>query len=210
MSSSGECNYHVGIVFTLSTRLQKDCQASDFIQSISGRVFASQEADKRERQFGYLNASLVQFGSALDHGITADQLGDGICGSIAEYWEQMFDVETGRWKDEIREEFEIAGSDLLIIDCVELDPILRGQGLGLAAVHRTIDIFGSGCGLVACKPWPLQFTPAFATNRRKLQRLKPPAFNQDEAVRKLRLYWSKAGFWPLGEVGLYVMSLSQR
>lgn len=83
---------------------------------ISGRVFAWQETDKRERQFGCVNASLVQFGSALDHGITADQRGDGISGSIAEYWEQMFDVETGRWTDEIREEFEIAGSDLLIID----------------------------------------------------------------------------------------------
>jgi hypothetical protein len=177
---------------------------------ISGRVFAWQETDQRERQFGCVNASLVQFGSALDHGITADQLGDGISGSIAEYWEQIFDVETGRWTDEIREEFEIAGSDLLIIDYVELDPVLRGHALGLAAVRRTIEIFGSGCGLVACKPWPVQFTPAFASNRRRLQRLQLPALAEHEAVRKLRLYWSKAGFWPLGEAGLFVMSMSQR
>jgi hypothetical protein len=162
------------------------------------------------RQFGRISASLVQYGGALDHGIAAEQLGDGISGSLAEYWEQLFDVDAGRWKDGIREEFEIAGSDLLIIDYVELDPILRGHALGLAVVRRTIEIFGSGCGLVACKPWPLQFTPAFASNRKRLERLQPPTLAQDEAVRKLRLYWSKAGFWPLGETGLFVMGMSQR
>lgn len=161
MSSSDGSNYHARIVFTLRTRLQQDCGASDFIQSIYGRVFAWPVNEERERQFGCVNASLVQFGNALNHGMTPDQLGDGISGSIAEYWEQMFDVETGCWKDEIREELEIAGSDLLIIDYVELDPVLRGHALGLTAVRRTIEIFGSGCGLVACKPWPLQFTPAF-------------------------------------------------
>jgi hypothetical protein len=210
MASSSGTNYHAKLIFTLRTRLQEGCAAGDFIQSISGRVFARQEAGERDRQFGSLSASLVQFGSALDHGITAEQLGDGISGLIAEYWEQMFNVDTCRWKDEIREEFEIAGSDLLIIDYVALDPLLRGHGLGLAAVRRTIEIFGSGCGLVACKPWPLQFTPEFADNVRRLKRLQPPALAQDEAVRKLRLYWSKAGFWPLGESGLFVMSMSQR
>jgi hypothetical protein len=30
-----------------------------------------------------------------DHGISAERLGDGISGDISEYWERLFDVETG-------------------------------------------------------------------------------------------------------------------
>jgi hypothetical protein len=39
--------------------------------------------------------SLVQFGRAVDHGISSERLGDGIDGNIAEYWELLFDLDTG-------------------------------------------------------------------------------------------------------------------
>src|SRR5215469_643526 len=45
--------------------------------------------------------------------------------------------------------------------------------------------------------WPLQFTPAFASDWRALKRLKAPCVGADEAVGKLSAYWSRLGFWPL-------------
>ena len=93
---------------------------------------------------------------------------------------------------------------------MEIRPRWRGMGVGPAAVDRTIDIFGSGCGLVACKPWPLQFTPAFARDQKALKRLKAPGVGRDEAVRKLRAYWSRLGFWPLGETGIHALGMAQR
>ena len=36
-------------------------------------------------------------------------------------------------------------------------PAFRKRGLGLLAASRTIDVFGENCGLVAMKPFPLQF-----------------------------------------------------
>jgi GNAT superfamily N-acetyltransferase len=152
----------------------------------------------------------VQFGEAMDHGISTERLGDGIEGSIAEYWEVLFNLDTGYWKEEIRDEYEASGCDLLIIDSMEIRPRFRGMGVGPAAIERTIDIFGPACGLVACKPWPLQFTPAFAHDRRALKRLKAPGVGQNEAVRKLRACWSKLGFWPLRETGIYVLGMTQR
>jgi hypothetical protein len=113
-------------------------------------------------------------------------------------------------KEEIQDEYEVSGCDLLIIDCVEVHPRLRGTGVGQSAIDRTIDIFGPGCGLVACKPWPLQFTPAVASDRKALRRLKAPNVGRDEAVRKLRAYWSRLGFWPLGETGIHLLSIAQR
>jgi len=83
----------------------------------------------------------------MDHGITTERLGDGVDGNIAEYWELLFDLDSGYWKEEIRDEYEALGSDLLILDYIEIHPKVRGCGIGRSVLDRTIDIFGAGCGL---------------------------------------------------------------
>ena len=183
---------------------------ADFVHSILGRILAKSEHRGDEEDAGYIKASLVQFGEAMDHGIRTERLGEGIDGSISEYWELLFDLDTGYWKEEIQDEYEASGCDLLIIDCMEIRPRFQGMGVGPAAIDRTVDIFGPVCGLVACKPWPLQFTPAFARDRNALKRLKAPGVGRDEAVRKLRAYWSRLGFWPLGETGICLLGMAQR
>jgi hypothetical protein len=145
----------------------------------------------------------------MDHGISTERLGDGIDGNIAEYCEHLFDLDSGYWKEEIQGEYEALECDLLIIDCVEVHPKLRGRGIGPSVIDRTIDIFGAGCGLVACRPWPLQFTP-YARDRTALKRLKVPRVGREDAIHKLRTYWSRLGFWPLGESGIYLLSMTQR
>jgi len=188
----------------------RDSVDTDFVHSILGTISAQPEEDGDEEEAGYLRASLVQFGAALDHGISAARLGDGISGDISEYWERLFDPETGYLKEEVQDEYEVVGLDLLIIDCVELYPKFRGLGIGASAVQRAIDVFGMGCGLIACTPWPLQFTPAVASDQETLKRLETPKVGKDEALRKLRSYWARLGFWPLGNTGIYVLSISQR
>ncbi len=186
-----------------------DSVEDDFVHSITGRIIAEAES-RGEEDAGQISASLVQFGEALDHGISAERLGDGISGDISEYWEHLFDVETGYPKDEIQNEFEVVDLDLLIIDYVAIYPEFRGLRIAESAIHRTIDIFGTGCGLVACKPWPLQFTPAVADDQEALKRLALPNVSKGEAIQKLRSYWSRLGFWPLGNTGIYLLSVSQR
>ena len=134
----------------LSMALRETLEATDFVHSIHGRIFVHYEQDESEQVAGYVRASLLQFGDALEHGVSGDQLGDGISGDIAEYWELLFDLDTGMWKDDLQTEFEIDRTDLLIIDCIELQPELRGHGVGALAVERVIELFGVGCGVVAC------------------------------------------------------------
>jgi GNAT superfamily N-acetyltransferase len=203
-------NLVASIEFAVRASLREEYTDADFVHSILGRVFAKSEDLGDKEDAGYIKASLVQFGEGMDHGISTDRLGDGIEGSIAEYWELLFDLETGYWREDIQDEYEASACDLLIIDCMEIRPKWRGMGVGAAAVDRTIDIFGAGCGLVASKPWPLQFTPAFARDRKALQRLKAPGVGRGEAVRKVRAYWSRIGFWPLGETGIYLLGMAQR
>jgi len=198
------------VEFVVGASLRQDYVDTDFVHSILGRIFAKIEDGAEEKETGYIRASLVQFGEAMDHGITTERLGDGIDGNIAEYWEYLFDLDSGYWKDEIQDEYEALESDLLIIDCVEVHPRLRGRGIGPSVIDRTIDIFGAGCGLAACRPWPLQFTPAYARDRKALKRLEAPSVGRDDAIHKLRAYWSRLGFWPLGESGIYLLSMTQR
>lgn len=203
-------NIPATIEFAVRASLHEEYVDTDFVHSILGKISAKSEDRGDEEDVGYIKASLVQFGEAVDHGISTERLGDGIDGNIAEYWELLFDLDTGCWKEEVQDEYEASGCDLLIIDCMEISPKFRGTGVGPIAIDRTIDIFGPVCGLVACKPWPLQFTPGFARDRKAFNRLQAPSVGRDEAVRKLRAYWSKSGFWPLGETGIYLLGMAQR
>jgi len=48
---------------------------------------------------------------SMDHGIGTERLGDGIDGGIAEYWELLFDSETGYWREEIQDNYDASGCD---------------------------------------------------------------------------------------------------
>ena len=73
------------IEFIVRASIHEEYVDSDFVQSILGRIVARPQDEEDEEDAGYIRASLVQFGEALDHGITTDRLGDGIDGEISEY-----------------------------------------------------------------------------------------------------------------------------
>lgn len=197
------------IEFVLHAAL-RDPVDEDFVHSIVGKIIAETQ-EIAEQEAGHLEAMLVQFDDALDHGIDTFRLGDGFSGEISEYWECLFDVETGYLKRDLQADYEVLSMDLLIIEHLELQPKFRGLGLGEAAINRTIDVFGTNCGFVACQPWPIQFTPAAKADPAVVGRLALPDIKKEGvALEKLRKYVARIGFWPLGDTGIYVMSMSQR
>jgi hypothetical protein len=133
-TDEAKTNIIASIEFAVRASLREEYADSDFVHSILGRVSAKSDDLEEGEDAGYIKASLVQFGEAMDHGISTDRLGDGIEGSIAEYWELLFDLETGCWREEIQDEYEASGCDLLIIDCMEIRPRWRGMGVGPAAL----------------------------------------------------------------------------
>ncbi len=116
------------IEFAVQASLHKDYVDTDFVHSILGKISAMSDGRGDKEDVGYIKASLVQFGEAMDHGIGTERLGDGIDGSIAEYWELLFDLDTGGWKEEVQDEYEASGCDLLIIDCMEIKPEISRNG----------------------------------------------------------------------------------
>src|SRR5580658_1853357 len=137
-------NVVASVEFAVRTELH-DAIETDFVHSIVGRIIAEPESRGNE-EAGHIGASLVQFGEALDHGISAESLGDGISGDISEYWEHLFDAETGYPKEEIQNEFEVVDLDLLIIDYVAIYPEFRGLRIAESAIQRTIYILAQRAG----------------------------------------------------------------
>jgi hypothetical protein len=116
-------NVVASVEFVIRTELH-DSTETNFVHSILGRIVA-EPGNRGKQDAGHIGASLVQFAEALDHGISAERLGDGISGDISEYWEHLFDVKTGYPKEEIQNEFEVVDLDLLIIDYVAIYPEFR-------------------------------------------------------------------------------------
>src|ERR1039457_6962879 len=103
------------------------------------------------------------------------------------------------WSDKVQEVCEPLGNDLLILDRMEVKERYRGNGFGLMAANSCMRVFGSGCGLVALKPFPLQYE---AKVNPETKAHDPRAFQRD--TMKLPRYGARLGF-KLRENGLMVM-----
>jgi hypothetical protein len=179
----------------------------EFIQDIKG--------DIRETEanvlVGRISALLVQVGRVADAGENLYEIMDDGSRELGKYHIAFFKANDCEYKDSIQGQFvDVFGLDLLIISEVEVEPAFRGRGLGLLAVSRTIDVFGENCGLVAMKPFPLQFTnyldPGWC----------PPDCVEDAktafqaATRKLRSYWARVGFKPVGGTDYCALSPARK
>ena len=81
-------------------------------------------------------------------------LGDGYSLEISRYWQELFDLD--EFKPEIQSGWQTEGVDLFIVASIWILDRFEGQGIGLAALGRTIDLFSRSCDLVACIPEALQ------------------------------------------------------
>jgi len=62
------------IEFAVRASLHEEYVDADFVHSILGRISAKTEERGDEEDVGYIRASLVQFGEAMDHGISTERL----------------------------------------------------------------------------------------------------------------------------------------
>jgi hypothetical protein len=86
-------NVVASVEFVIRAELH-DSVETDFVHAILGTITAETESRGKE-DAGHIQGSLVQFGEALDHGIAAERLGDGISGdtqntgNIFSTWKQV-------------------------------------------------------------------------------------------------------------------------
>ncbi|MDP2018967.1 hypothetical protein [Hydrogenophaga sp.] len=89
--------------------------------------------------------------------------------------------------------------NILILDRMEIFPKYRGEGIGLNALRCLQRQFSTGCGIIAMKPFPLQFeggTPEENADSPTFVKLGLGTFDRNEkrAMAKLRAYYARLGF----------------
>jgi GNAT superfamily N-acetyltransferase len=124
---------------------------------------------------------------------------DSISDATMECYEAVFDPDTDEWSDSIQELYSGGpiSANLLFVDRIELDEKHRGKGIGRAVVKEIVETFGLSCGLIVCKPFPLQYS-VWAENCSAAERADSGfEKKKSDAFRRVSKFWMDCGFVPL-------------
>ncbi|WP_152050798.1 hypothetical protein [Tautonia marina] len=170
-----------------------------YIDVYEGRVIFSPYEGSPERAGSFM-ATVLRGTEAISSGYPISELWD-YTQSLHDCYSVLFDPRSDEYKKSIRNRFEPLSLDVLVLDRIEVMPRHRGRYLGLAVADRMINVLGRGCGLVVCRPLPLQFSERVMADPVKRMELALDEFDPqdwDGACSRLRHYWSKLGFERIG------------
>jgi GNAT superfamily N-acetyltransferase len=148
--------------FTIQVDFE-DHEPSRIVPHILGEIFDGPEessSDELGQKIGRLNAFLVQRSRAIDNGVSLLDAMDSISQAVYDCYAALFEEPTIEWGEAVEKLYRggIMEKDVLFIDNIEIEPNHRGKGIGPQVVRELIATFASsGVGLVACKPFPLQY-----------------------------------------------------
>ena len=187
------------VTFTTTASLHQDYGGENFLHEILGKISVCNVDDHTEEQAGELRAWLIQFLEAQAHGISPRVLGDGYSLEISRYWQELFDLD--EFEPEIQNRWQTEGSDLLVIGSIQILDQFEGQGIRLATLGRTIDLFSRNCDLVACFPETLQDSLGSTVSCSNQE-----ANDLSKAIAMFTQDCIAAGFQPWGDTGLYLLN----
>ncbi len=171
----------------------------DYIYPIGGRILKIDE--ENEVLVGKFRLLYTDVASAVNEGFTdVFEILDAHSGTAADYYGSTFASSGMDFSEDLRQllDDDLFESNLLIFDRLELLPDSRGQNLGVAIMRRLIQRFSAGVGVVAIKPFPLQFESSIPAEDEDgwHEEMQLSSFQDPErdAVRKLKNHYSKLGF----------------
>ena len=189
---------------------------SDYIYPICGRI-AEMDDDEGDILVGKFRLYYVDVASAINTDyMDVFDIFDAHSASTADYYDSLFDPDTVGFSENLRQLFndEVFEQSLLIIDRLELLPGYRGQNLGLIIMRRLIQRFSAGAGLVAIKPFPLQFEQSIPAEDEGgwHEEMQLSSFRETErnSIRKLQKHYSKLGFFEMKGTPHMVLSTARR
>lgn len=184
MSSTPTIELDLGIRYTVFKPIDDHGSPEEYLLRVKGEIIGSYIADDedtpREITLGDLSLLIVQYGNAINDGVTLYEifdLEDGLINTAT----QIYTADFQDFEPVIQESYSYAtpDSDFLYIEDLFVHPLARGQHLGAIAVRAAVKDWQSSCNFIAINPNP--------------QPLNDGA-KLDEATRKLRAHFQLAGF----------------
>lgn len=102
----------------------------------------------------------VDLGRARHYQIPAVEVFDESA-KLLEYYSALFNPRTDWFKDDLMSAELPIAENVLILDILALLPQYRGFGVGRLILRRLIQRYSTGVGVVAVKPFPLQYDKSF-------------------------------------------------
>lgn len=192
------------IRFTIVASLHRDYGGANFLHEIVGEISVRNTDDETEETAGDLRAWLVQFTEAHALGFSSRILGDGYSLELSRYWQELFDFD--EFKLEIQTAWQTEGSDLLVVRSLQILDRFHGQGIGLAALGRTVDLFSRACDLVACLPEAMEAYFDLGRDSSEPRRQGLDAGHLTKAIALLTNNLIAAGFQRWGDTGLFLLN----
>jgi len=186
---------------------------SDFIYETTGRMVT--RADDVRTLIGKFRLYYVDIESAFNDGVPVHDVFDTYAETF-EIYQALFDADSIEPRERVLRllEYEVHELNVLILDRLEILPAFRGSRLGLAVMKAIIRRFSAGVGLVAIKPFPLQFEHEPTDERerewRAALRLTDLPRVERLATTKLCAYYQRLGFVRLRGTPFMVRSVSTR
>lgn len=174
-----------------------DEEPTQYIKEFEGTVYAYSR--DRKTRAGRITFFIIDVELAITEEESAFEVFDSRSATLT-YWElYKDDLEYSDAVQAVIDFEDFASPNLLILDRIEINPRYRGQGIGLDVLRWITRQFSLGCGLVAMKPFPLQFEggpPADHANDPRFKALRLDSFDTDycRALAKLRAHYEKLGF----------------
>lgn len=170
----------------------------DYIKEISGKVCVFNSGGGKIAELGRFKVLRIDVDSAIADQESVFDVFD-YSSSTIDYFDLYI---RGGWefKEAVLRDLRCVGEyvpcGLLIIDRLELYPKYRGRGVGLDAMKAMIVHFRMGAGIVAIKPFPLQFEGGARDEPETLRRRGLDQYPGDEARCKRRLmrHYATIGF----------------
>lgn len=183
--------------------LVDDREPSRYIRHIKGEVWEFVGEDGHEVPIGRFSVSIIDGASILNDRVSLFDVFDDD-GDLMNYYESLYG-HNDELKPEVLKAMKvdmIFDHGLLVLDRLELMPERRGLRVGLQVLLWMEHHFRMGCGVVAMKPFPLQFEGGTPEEREadegdeSFKRLRLGGYERrlDVAVRRLRKHYATLGF----------------
>jgi GNAT superfamily N-acetyltransferase len=177
----------------------REQEGDDYIHETDGDLTTLDDDDDSQTvPVGKFHLYYVDANRALNEGVAVFDVLDTYSETI-DYFEALYGSESPEIKERIGrllDEDAFMGSNVLIVDRLEILPKYRGRSIGLFVMRELIARFSMGAVIVAIKPFPLQFEGAGPDDpawRGRMQ-LGELIGNERAATAKLRAHYSKLGF----------------
>jgi hypothetical protein len=201
------------IHFAITRPLLASNEPSEYLLDIMGNIHFD-TINGGSNIIGRISARVVQAGRAIDARESLFEVCDCVDQNLHDYASAAYDFDNSCIRESISD--GCAGTDILIIENVQIVRAHRGRGLGLLAVRRAIDTFGAGCAAVILKPFPLQFSDPSSRPTNKASdweaRMDTGSFEskQSIALTKLRRHWNRLGFQRIGRSDYFALDLQAK